>query len=64
MASKTPFVVIGRETNTDTTMTLHRYEGKTHVGVMSFNLAEVSDSAQISGLAENYRKLGDKIYEE
>lgn len=63
MTNKTPFVVISQQTNTPESMTLHRYEGKTHSGVLSFNTNEVASATEISNLAEQYRVLGNKIYE-
>lgn len=61
--SKTPFVVIMQHTaeTDENTLTLHRYEGKTHTGQVDMNILN-STASEISEVAEDYRKRGNAIF--
>ena len=50
-------------TSTDVETTLHRYEHKKHQGTMIFNNSEVNTVNDIKSLIEEYRLIGNKIYE-
>lgn len=60
----TNFVVISQQTNTQDSMVLHHYTGKNHDGTLKFQLDEIDSANDISHLAEEYRQLGNKIYNE
>jgi hypothetical protein len=45
-------------------VTLSRYVGKTHTGTLKFSTTEVNSTQEIKDLVEEYRRIGDKIYEQ
>lgn len=57
---KTPFVVISQQSD-ENSLTLHRYEGKTHVGELTMNITD-SNATMISEVAEEYRVRGNAIF--
>lgn len=59
------FVVISQQdVKTDPlNTTLHHYVGKKHCGTMKFANSDVDSRAMLLKLVEDYRILGDKIYD-
>lgn len=45
-------------------VTLSRYVGKSHTGTLKFSINEVNSSKEVKDLVEEYRIIGDKIYEQ
>ena len=62
MQKKTPFVVISQQSD-ENSLTMHRYEGKTHVGELTMNITD-SNATMISEVAEDYRVRGNAIFGE